>query len=165
MLAALGGALAAAPTPAAAQEPLPAPSGTIAAVGSATVKPTPRDRKSERSIAKAVADAKAEVLPSAIASANARAKVLAEQSGLGLGALIGIADQAPSPFGFSGPFGGEGTFGPGRYCGIVPRFRITRLANGSVRRKRIGSRRSCRVPTAIATTVTVTYATARPPAA
>ncbi|MDQ3630666.1 MAG: hypothetical protein M3417_05200 [Actinomycetota bacterium] len=53
--------------------------------------------------------------------------------------LVAIADQPPSPFGGFNLFGVDGTFGPGRYCGNVPRFKITRLANGSRRRTRIGT--------------------------
>lgn len=140
----------------------PAAAGTISAIGTASVAPTPVDRNSDASIAKAVRDAQAKALPLAIQAGRARAQTLATQSGLGLGALVGIADQPPSPFGGFGAFGIDGTFGPGRYCGVVPRFRRTRLADGRVRRTRIGSRRQCRFPGRVGTTVSVTYATLNP---
>lgn len=150
---------AAAPTATAVAQAPGSAAGTVVAVGSGTVTPTPEDRRSNTSIAKAVADAQGAALPLAIKAARTRAQVLARESGLTLGALVGIADQAPSPFGGFGPFGESGTFGPGRFCGNVPRFRTTRLANGRVRRTRIGTRRLCRVPSRVATTVTVTFAT------
>lgn len=151
----------AAPATATAQAPAPA-AGTVVAGGNGTVTPKPGDRTSNDSIAKAVAEAQAAALPLAIRNARARAKVLAEESGLTLGALTGIADN--SPF-FFGPFGENGTFGPGRFCGNVGRFRTTRLASGRVMRTRIGTRRQCRVPSRIVTTVTLTFATSGPPAA
>lgn len=147
---------------AAARAQAPPPPGTITAVGSAIVTPTPVDRTSNVSIAKAVADAQVKVLPLAIRAAHARARVLAAESGLTLGALVGIADQAPSPFSPFGGYGVDGTFGPGRYCGNVARYRTTRLANGRVLRKRIGTRRLCRVPSRVGTTVSAIYATTAP---
>jgi len=137
-------------------------SGTIVAIGSASVTPTPGDRKSDASISKAVVAAQAAALPLAIRAARARAQVLATESGLTLGPLVGIADEAPSPFGGFGPFGTDGTFGPGRYCGTVSRFRTVRLPNGSFRRTRLGTRRLCRIPNRVGTTVAVTYATGVP---
>lgn len=148
----------AAPTATAVAQAPGSAAGTVVAVGSGTVTPTPDDRKSNTSIAKAVGDAQSEALPLAIKAARTRAQVLAKESGLTLGALVGISDAPASPF-FGSPFGETGTFGPGRFCGTVQRFRTTRLANGGIRRKRIGTRRLCRVPNRVATTVTVTFAT------
>ena len=160
VLAAL--ALSAAALPAAsasAQAPEP---GTVTATGSAFVRPTPEDRRSNESIARAVEEAQADALPLAIRAAREQAQALASGSGLVLGALVGISDGS-SPFGYPGPFGADGTFGPGRYCGNVRRYRTTRLANGRVRRTRIGTRRTCRIPSRIGATVRVVFA-ATPPA-
>ena len=142
-----------------AQAPAP---GTVSASGSAFVEPEPENRRSNESIARAVEQAQEEALPLAIRAARERAGALATQSGLVLGALIAVGDAGPSPFGYYGPFGAEGTFGPGRYCGNVPRYRTTRLANGRVRRTRIGTRRTCRIPSAVGTTVSVVFAVAPP---
>jgi hypothetical protein len=75
-----------------------------------------------------------------------------------LGALVAIGDQGALPYGPFGSYGAEGTFGPGRFCGNVPRYRTTRLANGRVRRTRIGTRRTCRIPSRVGTTVSVVFA-------
>jgi len=161
VLAALTLTATAVPTAAAgAQTPAP---GTVTATGSAFVVPTPENRRSSDSIARAVEEAQAQALPQAIRAARERAQALATGSGLVLGALVGISDQGGSPYGFHGPFGAEGTFGPGRFCGDVPRYRTTRLASGRVRRTRLGTRRTCRVPSRIGATVSVVFA-ATPPA-
>ena len=153
-LALAGGALA--PALAAAQAPAP---GLIVAVGTANVTVSPVDRKSDASIKKALDDAQAAALPLAIKAARARAVVLAAESGLNLGDLVGIGDQAASPFGPFNYYGIDGTFGPGRYCGNVARYKTTRLASGRVLRKRIGTRRQCRFPNRVGTSVSVTYKT------
>lgn len=142
-----------------AQAPAP---GTVTASGSAVVTPTPVDRRSERSIARAVEEAQAEVLPLAIEAARERAGALARASGLVLGALVAVGDQGSIPYGPFGSYGAEGTFGPGRFCGNVPRYRTTRLATGRIRRTRIGTRRTCRIPRTIGTTVSVVFAVAPP---
>ncbi len=129
---------------------------TVSALGSATITPKPANPKSNASIAAAVKAAQTAVLPKAEDVAKERAKLLAQQDGLVLGAFLSVAEQGPSPFG--GFYGVDGTFGPGRYCGNVTRYRTTRLANGSVRRTRIGTRRQCRIPR-ISTTVSVTFQT------
>jgi uncharacterized protein YggE len=140
---------AAAAVPASAAAQAPAAPGTVSATGSATVRPTPLDRESNASIVKAVEDAQEEVLPLAVRAARERAQRLATESGLVLGALVGIADAPLSPFGPYSGYGAEGTFGPGRYCGNVGRYRTTRR-DGRVRRVRVGTRRTCRVPGASA---------------
>lgn len=160
--AALAVLAVAAPTaPAGAQAPAP---GTVNATGSAFVVPTPVDRRSNRSIARAVEEAEAAALPLAIRSATERAQALAAGSGLVLGRLVAIGDQLNAPYGPYGSFGAEGTFGPGRYCGNVPRYRTRRLENGRIRRTRIGTRRTCRIPHRIGTTVSVVFAASPAPA-
>lgn len=138
-----------------AQAPSP---GTVTAVGQGVALVTPQDRTSDASIVKAVADAQAEALPLAVTAARSRAERLAAATGLRLGALTAISDAAQAPW-FYGGFGSEGTFGPGRYCGTVGRYRTRRLASGRISRTRIGSRRTCRVPSRVATSVTVTFTT------
>ena len=72
--------------------------------------------------------------------------------------MISIEDTAPSPF-FGSPYGQDGTFGPGKYCGLVTRYRTTRSPSGAVRRTPIGRTRRCRFPTQVTATETVTFAT------
>lgn len=152
----VAGAALAAPTAAAAQQPAATP--VLSSAGTGTVKPEPRDRTSNASIARAVRVAQEGAVPLAVADARARAQRLALAAGLTLGPLQAIGDT-PTPYGGFGPYGETGTFGPGRYCGTVSRFRTRRLANGQVRRIRIGSRRTCRVPNRIVANVTLTFAT------
>jgi hypothetical protein len=154
--------LSAAATPVVAQTPLsssPAPH-TLTVVGSAQVKPTPRDAQSNASIKKAVADARREALPLAIANGRGRAAQLSQLSGLVIGELISIAEAGPGPL-FFGPFGGEeGTFGPGQYCGTVSRpvFRVDAQGRRRVVDRR--SRRQCRVPRFVSANLTMVFSTA-----
>lgn len=136
----------------------PASPATITAIGTATIKPEPVNRRSNESIRRAVRDAQADVVPRALADARTRAQRLAAAANLTLGPLQSVSDVPPSPFGPFGPFGEGGTFGPGRFCGTVPRFRTRRLANGRIRRVRVGTRRLCRTPSQVVGTVSLTYA-------
>lgn len=149
--------LAVATSSAAAQSPAPANQGTITAIGSASVRPVPVDAKSNASIAAAVAAARHAAIPRALGDARSRAQLLADAGGLKLGALVGIADATASPFFFS-PYGQDGTFGPGKYCGLVSHYRTTRK-NGVFHRKLISRSRSCRVPRQVTATEAVTFAT------
>lgn len=142
---------------AAAQTPAPSTQGTIIAIGSASVRPVPADAKSNDSIAAAVSAARHEAIPRALGDARARASLLADAGNLKLGALLSIADGTTSPF-FYSPFGQDGTFGPGKYCGLVSHYRTTRT-NGIYRRKLLSRTRSCRVPRQVTATETVTFAT------
>lgn len=142
--------------PAAAQQP--AAVHSISVVGSARVKPTPVDRTSNASIRKAVADARAAATPRALADGRGRAANLARISGLPLGPLISIAETPPSPFGFPGQFGEDGTFGPGRYCGLVRTFKVKVDAQGRRRRVAGPRHRTCRVPSDVAASLTMVFA-------
>ena len=161
--AGLSAATAAAATSAAAQAPVapsPAPH-TLTVTGTAQIKPQPRDNKSNASIKKAVGAARAEAVPLAIANGRARAAELARLSGLAFGELIAIAETAPGPPFFLGPYGGEdGTFGPGQYCGTGrrPIFRVD--AQGRRRVVRTVLRRQCRVPRFVSANLTMVFSTA-----
>lgn len=141
-----------------AQVPVPGP-GTVSAIGSASVKPTPENKTSNASILAAVREARRLVIPRAAGDARSRAALLATAGGLKLGALISIEDTAPSPF-FGSSYGQDGTFGPGKFCGFVTRYRTTRTPSGALRRTRTGRTRRCRIPNQVTATVTVTFATA-----
>jgi hypothetical protein len=92
-------------------------------------------------------------LASALALTVAR---LAQLAGLTLGEIVAV-DETPQPIPYYGPFGGYGTFGLDRYCGKVRTGVFRRDAQG--RRVRVGTRtrRGCRVPTAITSSVRVTF--------
>lgn len=157
----LAGVVAGLAFPAAAGAQAPAPA-TVEAYGTGAVKPAPKDEKSNTSIAASVQVALDKALPRAVADARAQAQELARAAGLTLGALTAVSNESqPSPF-FS-PFGQEGTFGPGRFCGTVrtPRYRTV-----DGKRVRVGTRtrRTCRVPATVTRTVKLTYS-ASPPAA
>jgi uncharacterized protein YggE len=139
-----------------AQEPAPTPS--VTAAGTASVEPTPHDANSEASIRKAVEVAEDKALPRALAEARVHAARLAQLAGLTLGAIIAIDDSPQSPFGFYGPFGAYGTFGPDRYCGTVHTPRFRRDAAGHRHRVGTRTRRVCRVPRTVTSTVKVTFA-------
>ena len=147
--------------PAAAQQAGPQPE-TITVNATGTVTPEPSDRKSNASIKTAVEAAERAATPLAIADGQARAKRLAELSGMTLGPLMAIAEAQPSPF-FYTPFGQSGTFGPGRFCGTVRRAIFVTTKRGT--RKRVGFRtlRTCRIPPRITATLVMTFA-ATPPA-
>ena len=150
-LIAAGAVLLAFPAGALAQTPPP----TLTASGSALAVPEPDNRRSETSIRAAVEAAEAEALPRAVADARAHATALAAAAGLTLGALISISDAPPSPY-FS-IYGQLGTFPNGRYCGQVRRTR-TVVRNGVRRRVSAGTRRVCRVPPQVVSSVQLTYA-------
>ena len=148
--------------PAGAQTPAPVTPAphTITVNGSSRVTPTPLDRKSNASIKKAVAQARAKAIPLAIANGRGRAATLSQLAGIPLGALISIAEAAPAPYFFPGPFGEDGTFGPDQYCGTVRTRIFRRDAQG--RRKAVGTRtrRQCRIPTYISSNLTMVFSTA-----
>ena len=150
-------------TPAVAQTPavVTLAPNTISVNGSAQVEPKPFDKKSNTSIKKAVAKARAKAVPQAIANGRSRAATLSQLSGIPLGALISIAEAPTSPaYFFPGPFGEDGTFGPGEYCGTVRTPIVRRDAQG--RRKVVGTRtrRQCRIPRYISSNLTMVFSTA-----
>lgn len=157
----LGGLLAAlaCAAPASAQAPA-SPSlqpNTITVTGSATVKPKPENRNSSTSIAAAVEAAEQAAVPLALTDGRTRATELARLSGMSLGSLLAVAEALSSPYGYIGPFGQEGTFGPGRYCGTIRRAVFVRTKSG--KRKRVfRARRTCRVPSRVTASFTMTFA-------
>lgn len=153
LIALLGAAAMAAP--AGAQQPEP---NTLTVIGYGQARVTPKDRNSNESIKAAVEEAEGRALPSAIAEGRERAAALATAAGLQLGELMAVAELADQPF--YGPFGPvQGAFGPGRYCGNIPRFVRRRDAQGRLRRVRRGSRRICRFPEAVPARLAMTFAT------
>ena len=140
-----------------AQAQSPAPDRTVAAQGAASVTVIkPKDRTHEGPIHAAVEAAEAKALPRALSAAREKATTLARLSGLTLGAIISVSDAQVSPY---GPFGFYGTFGPDRFCGTV-RTAIIRTDKTTGKRKRVGFRthHTCRVPSTVTSSLTVTFA-------
>ena len=126
-------------------------------MGAASVKvKAPSDRKHEAPIRAAVEAAEAKSLPRAMAAAREKATTLARLSGLTLGAIVSVSDAQVSPY---GPFGFYGTFGPDRFCGTV-RSAIFKTDKTTGKRKRVGvrTRHTCRVPSTVTSSLTVTFA-------
>jgi hypothetical protein len=146
-------ALAGVAAPAGAQQP--AGQRTVTAIGTGTARVRPADRHDNASIRKAVEGAQKKALPRALAAAREDAGALAAGTGLTLGDVVSVAETAPSPFG--GYYDDSaGSFGPGRYCG---RLRVSVLRRIDGRRRRVvRTRRVCRFPSQIVSSVTVTYA-------
>ena len=135
----------------------PAPERTVAAQGVASVKVVaPKDRTHEGPIRAAVEAAEAKALPHAMTAAREKATTLARLSGLTLGAIVSVSDAQVSPY---GPFGFYGTFGPDRFCGTV-RTAVIRTDKTTGKRKRVGfrTRHTCRVPSTVTSSLTVTFA-------
>jgi Protein of unknown function (DUF541) len=141
------------PASAAAQQPT---GRTVEATGVASVKvDAPKDRTHEGPIRAAVEAAEAKALPRALADARAEAAELAKLSGLILGGVESISNTATTPY---GPFGFYGSFGPDRFCGTLRTSVFKRGKDG--KRHRVGSRtrHTCRVPSTVTSTLTVTFA-------
>lgn len=139
------------PSGAAAQTPA-AP--TLTASGLAQAAPKPADPKSERSIREAVEAAEAAALPKAVAEAKTHAAALAAAAGLTLGPLLSISDAPVNGYPF---YYQLATFPDGHYCGNVRRTR-TVVRNGVRRRVSAGTRRVCRVPPQVFSSVALTFA-------
>ena len=140
-----------------------AQTGSITATGSALVKVVPKNRKSNASIAAAVAAARKAGVAGAVRAAHSNAVSYAHAAGLTLGPIVSVTDVQNNS-GYFGPFGASvpfyGPFGVDRYCGIErrPVFKTTRK-DGRLTRKVIRVRKvyACIVPGYEDTTLTVTY--------
>jgi hypothetical protein len=140
-----------------AQAP-PAKSVTTIGIGTASV--TPKDRKSNASIKDAVEAADAAARPKAIASARERATELAQAAGLTLGAITSVSEAPSFPYygPFGAPYGLQGTFGPGKFCGTIRSAHLKRDRNGRTRRVLGKRHRVCRFPHTLNVSLTVTFA-------
>jgi hypothetical protein len=160
VVAFLAGCLAAV---ASAQAPAPTTQQrTLVAVGTGTIKVTPKDRDDNASIVAAVKDADARALPAALNDARTQATALAAAAGVTLGAVISLSNSATNSNGifYGGYYPVFGSFGPNRFCGMV-RTRSSSVDSRGVRHYgRVKSHRVCRVPSVIQHAVQLTYALA-----
>jgi hypothetical protein len=129
---------------------------TITAVGTAQEKVTPKDRTDNKSISDAVDAAHKASIPAAIQEAREEATLLAQETGLTLGAVQSVDENvAGGAFGYG--YGTLAPFGPGQYCGTVTRVHVHRDKNGHRHTTRT-RKRHCYVPPFVATSVAVTFA-------
>jgi hypothetical protein len=125
-------------------EPGPPAPRTVVARGTGVVEVQAPQRRTDATIARAVAAARAAAIPRAVAEARREAARLAQAAGLTLSpTTLGVARDAPPP-GYWEP--DHGRFGPGRWCGRV----------GG--RRGQPARRRCEVPREISLRVTLTVA-------
>ena len=136
----------------------PAPR-TLVAAGTGSVKPVPKNRHDNASIAAAVERASVKALPLAVADARSQAQELATATGVTLGTLVSVSNSSATN-GFYGPvyFGTLGTFGPGKFCGNVRSRTSTVDANGKRHFGKFRTRHVCRVPGTIQRNVSLTFA-------
>jgi hypothetical protein len=135
-----------------------APAKSVTAIGTASVKVKPNNRKDNASIKAAVERADASARPKAIAAAQERATELAQTAGLTLGGIVSVAEAPPSPFGPFFAYGQQGTFGLGKYCGNVRTFHARRDSKGRIHRVAGRRHKVCRVPAQSVTSLSVTFA-------
>ena len=142
--------------PARADVSVGGPQRTIVALGVASAKVTPQDRKSNDSIKAAVDAAEAQALPDAITEGHEYAQKLASAAGVTLGDLLTISNAPASPY-----FGYQfAPFGVDQFCGDR---RVAIFRRGPDGRRRVVGRRTrhvCIVPPRIVQQVTLTYAIA-----
>lgn len=147
-------ALAAA-VPASAADP---PARTVTAVASASVKVKKDVAQTDAAIGAAVEAARAKVGPAAVANATEEAQRLAAAGKLTLGPLISIAESPPFPFGPYAPYGVDGTFGPGKFCGTIRTPIFHKGKNGRrVFTHKFRSHPGCRVPPQVTATISATF--------
>jgi hypothetical protein len=131
----------------------------VAAEGIAASRVEPRDRDSSRSIKRALLTARRVVTPRAAADAARRARLAAGAADLRLGELVSVSETPPVFY--YGPAFYEtalGTFGPGRFCGIVRRPVVRRDPDSGIARVvRRAPQRSCYSPTSYSLRFSVSY--------
>lgn len=82
----------------------------------------PRNHRRSRSIKGAMLEARREITPRAATVALRKARSAAGAAGLQLGTIVSVA-EAPAPYYYGSSFydSALGSFGPGRFCGIIRR--------------------------------------------
>jgi uncharacterized protein YggE len=86
--------------------------------GIAAAPVLPEDRRSSPSIGRALLAAQDAATPAALAAGRRAARAIAFAAGMRAGALVAIAEVRRPFEDFS-----QGSFGPGRFCGMVRRYR------------------------------------------
>jgi hypothetical protein len=121
---------------------------TALGVGSARVGPA---KRTDRAIGRAVAAAHARAIPRAFAAARAEGTRQARAAGVRLGSVLQLAPMPAQAYGYWQTEPNGGTFGIGRWCGVVR----VRRSGGFARRER------CQRPHLDSATLSVTFALVR----
>lgn len=128
----------------------------VEAYGSASAPVGPENRRSNRSIRRALEAARVAVTPDAAAAARRSAATAARSAGLRLGPVVSISEQQPYPYFYDAALG---SFGPGEFCGVVRRAIVDRdPETGSPRVLRRVRERRCRFPRTFSLRLEATYA-------
>lgn len=93
----------------------------VHAHGTASAVVSPSDPRRNQPIRRALLVARRTVTPEAAAVARRNARTATHSAGLSLGPIVSIAEATPFYYGPSFYDAALGTFGPGRYCGLVNR--------------------------------------------
>jgi hypothetical protein len=130
----------------------------VEASGTASSPVRPRDRSSSRSIKRAALAVRRDLAPQATAVARNQARTAAAAAGLRLGAIVSISEVASYYYGPSFYDAALGSFGPGRFCGIVRQPIIRRdPETGIPKVVRRVPRRRCFIPTPYSVKFEVRY--------
>lgn len=114
----------------------------------------PRNRRDNRSIGQALSAARLAVTPEAATTARGQVETAARSAGLTLGAIVSISEQR-QPYPYDAALG---SFGPGRFCGIVRRAVFRRDPDtGRSRVVRRVRRRRCQFPRTFSLRLEATY--------
>ena len=123
----------------------PAPANTITAIAAGRVavdRDVAQNSKRHRGRGRGRPD---RAVRRAIANAREEGARMAAAGGLTLGALVSVAEVQPNPFfggQIGGAYGGDGTFGPGKFCGAIRTAVRRRDASGRLRTVRQPARGS-----------------------
>jgi len=145
---------------ASAQAPAPA-ANTITAIAAGRVAVDRDVAQNSKAIGAAVEAARDRAVRRAIANAREEAARMAAAGGLTLGALVTVAEVQPNPFfggQIGGAYGGDGTFGPGKFCGTIRTAVRRHDASGRLRTVRTRTRFGCRIPAEVVQNVSATFA-------
>jgi Protein of unknown function (DUF541) len=145
---------------ASAQAPAPT-ANTITAIAAGRVAVDRDVAQNSKAIGAAVEAARDRAVRRAIANAREEAARMAAAGGLTLGALVTVAEVQPNPFfggQIGGAYGGDGTFGPGKFCGTIRTAVRRRDASGRLRTVRTRTRFGCRIPGEVVQNVSATFA-------
>lgn len=135
--------------------------GTVRSVyanGTATAPVEPRNRSRSRSIKRAALAVRRALAPEAATLARRNARTAADAARLSLGAIVSVVEAAPYYYGPVFYDSALGSFGPGRFCGIVNRPVVRRNPDTGVPRvvRRV-PRRRCFVPSPYSVHLEIRY--------
>ncbi len=139
----------------------PAPANTITAIAAGRIAVDRDVAQNSKAIGAAVEAAHDRAVRRAIANAREEGARMAAAGGLTLGALVSVAEVQPNPFfggQIGGAYGGDGTFGPGKFCGTIRTAVRRRDASGRLRTIRTRTRFGCRIPGEVVQSVSATFA-------